>query len=97
MWVESIAFNPAGRNLELTVRVADPASLSKARASLDVYRDGALVAELSGRTNLAGQMIRRIRRAASGEYLAVITSLTHRQYVWDQNEGIVSGTYTLGS
>jgi thermitase len=95
MWVESITFTPNGKHLTITVKVVNPEPVRKARVMLELTKDGTLVAEFSGLTNRAGEVTLRWRHAANGEYLATITMLTHKLYVWEESKDAIPGTYTL--
>jgi len=95
MWVESITFIPGNKHLAITVKVVNPEPVKKATVALELMKDGIVVSELSGSTSIAGEITFRLRNAAGGEYMATMTVLSHRLYVWDDNESMNPVTYTL--
>ena len=95
MWVESITFTPAGRNLKIKVKVVNPQPVPEARVTLELAGEGVPVTRFSGLTNSSGEIIFMWKKATSGEYLATVTSLTQSQYTWDESKGVVSESYTV--
>jgi len=95
MWVESITFTPGNKHLAITVKVVNPKPVKKATVALELMKDEIVVSELSGSTSPAGEVTFRLRNAAGGEYMATMTVLSHRLYVWDDSESVNPVTYTL--
>jgi thermitase len=95
MWVESITFIPSRKHLSVTVKVINPDPVRKAEVGLELLMDGALISVFSGATNPAGEVSFSWRHATNGGYTALITMLSHKQYIWDQSESAISGAYTL--
>ena len=95
MWVESITFTPGNKQLTITVKVINPEPVKKAVVVLELMQDGAVVSEFSGSTGPTGEITFRLRNAAGGEYMATVTVLSHKLYVWDDSESVNLVTYTL--
>jgi len=95
MWVESITFTSNRKHLAITVKVINPEPVKKAKVALELMKDGAVVSEFSGSTSRTGEVIFRLRNAAGGEYMATVTVLSHKLYVWDDSESVNLVTYTL--
>jgi len=95
MWVESVTLTPGRRHLSITVKVTNHDPVRKAEVTLELMKDGAVVSEFSGSTNKAGEISFRLRNATGGEYMATVTVLSHKLYVWDDSESVNPVTYTL--
>ncbi len=95
MWVDSISFMSSRKHLAITVKVINPQPVKKATVALELMKDGAIVSAFSGSTNPAGEITFRLRNAAGGEYVATVTVLSHKQYVWDTSESVNPVTYTF--
>jgi len=97
MWAESITFTPTGSELQIKVKVVNPEPVRRAWVRLNLKRNGRTIWNGYGITNSAGEATCRWRRAIDGEYLATITYVKHRQYTWDESQGVTSASYTLRS
>jgi len=95
MWVESMTFTSNRKQLAVTVKVINPEPVKKAQVSIELMKDGAAISEFSGSTNRAGEVTFRLRNATNGEYIATVTVLSHKVYVWDDSESVNPVTYTL--
>jgi thermitase len=95
MWVESMTFTPGNKHLSIKVKVVNPEPVKKAKVALELMKDGAVVSEFSGSTNKAGEISFRLRNATGGQYIATVTVLSHKLYVWDDSESVNPVTYTL--
>ena len=95
MWVESVSLTPGKRHLSITVKVTNHEPVHKVEVTLELMKDGAAVSEFSGSTNKAGEISFRLRNASDGEYIATITALSHKSYVWNESESVNTSAYTL--
>jgi len=95
MWVENVSLTPGRRHLSITVKVTNLEPVHKAEVTLELIKDGAVVFEFSGSTNKAGEISFRLRNATGGEYMATVTALSHKSYIWDESEGVNQSAYTL--
>ncbi|MFC1903015.1 S8 family serine peptidase [Chloroflexota bacterium] len=93
MWIESIKFQPAGKQLKNIFEVVNPEPVSSAEVTIDLYLDGTKIASFTGSTKRSGTVTFVIRNAESGQYTATVVKLEHNQYIWDTGKGVTSKSY----
>jgi hypothetical protein len=96
MWVDSIVFTPVGKNLRLDIKVVgDAGAVPGAQMGMTLVWSSGLSWTFSGTTDSSGMLSFTLQKAAAGDYVATVTSLTTNSYTWDVNSGIISASYTL--
>jgi thermitase len=96
MWVDSIILSARGKNLFTDVKVvSDSGAVAGVNVALQLEWRGGKVWNFNGTTDSEGVVSFKLNKASSGDYLATVNSLACSGYIWDDNRGIVSASYTL--
>jgi thermitase len=97
MWVESIAFKVAGKNLNIMVKtLSNGGAISSVSVMLTVS-NGAQSWYFNGVTDSSGTASFNILKRPVGTYTATVTGLSATGYEWDTTQGLTSATYTINS
>jgi thermitase len=95
MWVDNIRFIKNGKNLFIEVRVVTAGGvLPGVKVGLRLECSNERVWNFSGTTSSAGTASFKVGKAPSGDYHAIVNSLTYTGFTWDTTRGITSADYT---
>lgn len=98
MWVSSMNFVKAGKNLKLDIKVAaDNGSLAGAFVKAQVTLNTSKTWNFTGVTDSAGLVSFTISKAAAGTYVGTIVDLTLQGYDWDSAKGVSEASFTITS
>lgn len=98
MWVESIDFAMAGKNLKVSIKVAGesgPVAGASVRAEL-LAADGKRYL-FSGTTDGSGVFGFLANKLSAGTCTVTVIDLTASGYAWDTGNGLTEASYTIGS
>ncbi|MBM3157243.1 MAG: peptidase S8 [Chloroflexi bacterium] len=93
MWVESISFESSRGDLAIKFTVVNPSPVFKAWLSVEIKRNGTVVARTSGYTDNSGQFTYRVNSAPTGNYSVKVYSVKHVSYTWDTAKGVSTASY----
>jgi len=95
LWVESINFGVAARNLYLNVKVASESGVVAGAQVAVQLTNGAQNWNFTGTTDSSGTASFVVAKALACSYVASVTAITLAGYAWDTTQGVSSASYTV--
>ena len=95
LWVQSINFGVAARNLYLNVKVASENGVVAGAQVAVQLTNGAQNWNFAGTTDSSGTASFVATKAPACSYVASVTAITLAGYTWDTTQGVSSASYTV--
>jgi thermitase len=95
LWVQSINFGVAARNLYLNVKVVSESGVVAGAQVAVQLTNGAQNWNFTGTTDSSGNASFVVTKALACSYVASVMDITAAGYTWDTTRGVTSASYTL--